>query len=164
MSQCIPLDIGFIWRRDSSLWDWFRNDRSPNNTYVSLRQYFLVNTYKSRRTQRGPSTRRISGYTYFHICRTMRDGADHFLSVEYRTCAVTCPVRAVEISIPVGKHAGWDMSKGYSFPSITKIKSRRTTSSNGRANYGATSDKIVEGIHERRRADGDFSLHSFHSS
>ena len=38
---------------------------------------------------------------------------------------MTCPVRAVEQLIEVGKHVGWDMTLGYLFPTIESATERK---------------------------------------
>ena len=55
----------------------------------------------------------------FHWGKTLRSGADHIMTVPYNERHLaTCPVRAVEQLIDVGKHVGWDMTSGYLFPTI----------------------------------------------
>lgn len=50
----------------------------------------------------------------------MRDGADHLLTVAYgKQSWETCQERAVEQYIQIGSAMGWDMIKGYLFPTIT---------------------------------------------
>lgn len=56
----------------------------------------------------------------FQWGKTQRDGADHFLSVEYDAeCLALCPVKGVEQYINVGKALKWDMTTGYLFSAIT---------------------------------------------
>ena len=51
----------------------------------------------------------------------MRGGADHYISVAYNhECLATCPVTAVEQLIAVGLAMGWDIPRGYLFPSISR--------------------------------------------
>ena len=51
----------------------------------------------------------------------MRDGADHLISVAYnQECLATCPVTAVEQLVAIGSAIGWDMTRGYLFPSISR--------------------------------------------
>ena len=53
--------------------------------------------------------------------KIMRDGADHLVSVVYNLeCLVTCLVMAVEQLIAVGSAMGWDMTRGYVFPSVSR--------------------------------------------
>ena len=55
----------------------------------------------------------------FQWGKTLRDGADHLLTVPYTEDFVaTCPVKAVEQFIAVGTHLSWDMTTGYLFPAI----------------------------------------------
>ena len=57
----------------------------------------------------------------FQWRKTMRDGADHLMTVEYGTKRMTtCPIRAVEQYIAVGTALGWNMTQGYLFPRISR--------------------------------------------
>ena len=57
----------------------------------------------------------------FQWGKTMRDGADHLMTVEYDTKRMTtCPIRAVEQYIAVGTALGWNMTRGYLFPRISR--------------------------------------------
>ena len=50
----------------------------------------------------------------FQWGKTMRDGADHLMTVEQDTKPMTtCPIRAVEQYIAVGTALGWNMTQGY---------------------------------------------------
>ena len=52
----------------------------------------------------------------FQWGKTLRDGADHLISVpDDEKYVAVCPVRAVEKWIAVGQAAGWDMTSGYLF-------------------------------------------------
>ena len=64
----------------------------------------------------------LCGFLFnFQWGKTMRYGADHLISVAYNhECLVTCPVTAVEQLIAVGSAIGWDMTRGYLFPSISR--------------------------------------------
>ena len=64
----------------------------------------------------------LSGFLFnFQWDKSMRDGADHCISVAYNhDCLATCPVTAVEQLIAVGSVIGWDMTRGYLFPSISR--------------------------------------------
>ena len=56
----------------------------------------------------------------FQWRKTMRDGADHLMTVEYDTKRMTtCPIRAVEQYIAVGTALGWNITQGYLFPRIS---------------------------------------------
>ena len=56
----------------------------------------------------------------FQWGKTLRDGADHLISVPYdEKYVAVCPVRAVEQWIAVGRAAGWDMTSGYLFFEIS---------------------------------------------
>ena len=57
----------------------------------------------------------------FQWGKTMRDGADHLMTVEYDTKRMTTrPIRAVEQYIAVGTALGWNMTQGYLFPRISR--------------------------------------------
>ena len=62
----------------------------------------------------------------FQWSKTLRSRADHFMAVPYiEKHLATCPVRAVEQLIEVGKHFGWDMTSGYFFPTIESATERK---------------------------------------
>ena len=53
----------------------------------------------------------------FQWRKTMQDGADHLMTVEYDTkCRAT--IRAAEQYIAVGTALDWNMTEGYLFPTI----------------------------------------------
>ena len=58
----------------------------------------------------------------FQWGKTMRDGADHLMTVEYDTKRMTTSPtrRAVEQYIAVGTALGWNMTQGYLFPRISR--------------------------------------------
>ena len=57
----------------------------------------------------------------FQWGKILRDGSDHLITVPHEEeCVATCPVRAVEQFVEVGRYAGWDMWKDYLFASITR--------------------------------------------
>lgn len=57
----------------------------------------------------------------FQWGKTQRDGADHILTIPYDEKDLSiCPVRAVEQLVAVGNCAGWDMTKGYKFSSMSQ--------------------------------------------
>ena len=68
----------------------------------------------------------LSGFPYnFQWGKTMRDGADHLISIAYNhDCLATCPVTAVEQLVAIGSAIGWDMTRGYLFPSIYRDAER----------------------------------------
>ena len=96
----------------------------------------------------------------------MKDGADHLISsVAYNhECLATCPVTAVEHVIAVGSAMGWDMTRGYLFPGI----SRHTEGGApipGKAPMSAA--EMAHALKSHARAAGekaDFSMHYFRSS
>ena len=57
----------------------------------------------------------------FQWGKTMRNGADRLMTVEYDTKRMTtCPIRAVKHYIAVGTALGWNMTQGYLFPRISR--------------------------------------------
>ena len=64
----------------------------------------------------------LSGFLLnFQWGKTMKDGADHLILAAYNhECLATCPVTAVEQLIVVGSAIGWDIIRGYLFPSISR--------------------------------------------
>lgn len=85
----------------------------------------------------------------FQWGKTMRDGADNLLTVPYdEQHADTCPIR-VENWVAIGKFVGWNMEKGYLFPTISTIGEGRTPTRG--------SLPLAAGV------QGDFSMHSFRS-
>ena len=61
----------------------------------------------------------------FQWGKTMRDGADHFISVPYNhECLATCPVTTVEL-IAVEPAMGWDMTREHLSPSISRDAEER---------------------------------------
>ena len=56
----------------------------------------------------------LSGFLFnFQRGKTMRDGADHLISIAYNhECLATCPVTAVEQPVAIGSAIGWDMIRG----------------------------------------------------
>ena len=94
----------------------------------------------------------------------MRDGADHLLTIAYDNQSLAiCPVRAVEQYIRIGSAVGWDMTKGYLFPTITpgtgKSGPRRGTSPLSAAQMTRSLKTYAIAAGER----GEFSMHSFRS-
>ena len=81
----------------------------------------------------------------------MRDGADHLLTAAYDNKSLAiCPVRAVEQYIQIGSAVGWDMTKGYLFPTIS-TGPRKTRPLRVLPGFGCSDDKSSEGIRFRRR-------------
>ena len=100
----------------------------------------------------------------FQWGKTMRDGADHLLTIPYdEQHPDTCAIRAVEQWIAVGNFAGWDMDKGYLFPTIT------TVGESGEPVRGAhplSASQMTSFLKQSAAAagvEGDFSMHSFRS-
>ena len=61
-----------------------------------------------------------SGFMFnFQWGKTMRDGADHLITIPYEEVSLaTCLTRAVGQWIAVGTNAEWDITQGYLFPHI----------------------------------------------
>ena len=100
----------------------------------------------------------------FQWGKTMRDGADHLMTVAYDNKSLaTCPVRAVEQYVQIGSAVGWDMTKGYLFPTITagagRTGPRRGTSPISAAQMTRALKTYARAAGERQ----DFSMHSFRS-
>ena len=72
-----------------------------------------------QRTLRLPN---LSGFPLnFLWGKTMKDGADHLISVAYNhECSAPSPVTAGEQLIAVGSAMAWDLTRGYLFPSISR--------------------------------------------
>ena len=64
----------------------------------------------------------LSGFYFkFQWGKIVRDGADHLISIAYNhECLATCSVTAVEELIAIGSAIGWDMTRRYLFPSISR--------------------------------------------
>ena len=94
----------------------------------------------------------------------MRDGAGHLISVAYNhDCLATCPVTAVEQLVAIGSAIGWDMTRGYLFPSISR-DAEGGAPIRGKAPMSAA--EMTHALKSHARAAGekaDFSMHSFRS-
>lgn len=77
----------------------------------------------------------------------------------------TCPVRAVEQFIAVGKHVGWDMTtSGYLFPAIFAAEKKGNMPIRGRD--ALTAPQMSQSLKEYALEAGekaDLSMHSFRS-
>ena len=107
----------------------------------------------------------LSGFLFnFQWGKTMRDGADDLIWVAYnQECLATCPVTAVEELIAVGSAMGWDMTRGYLFPRISRNAERRAPI-RGKAPMSAA--EMTHALKSHARAAGekaDFWLHYFRS-
>ena len=107
----------------------------------------------------------LSGFFFnFQWGKTMKDGADHHISVPYNhECLATCPVTAVDQLIAVGSALGWDMTRGYLFPSISR-DAEGGASICGKASMSAA--EMTHALKSHARAAGekaDFSIHYFRS-
>lgn len=99
----------------------------------------------------------------FQWGKTQRDGADHILTVPYDEQDISiCPVRAVEQLVAVGSGAGWDMTKGYMFPSTSKGGKDAPV----RGKKAVTTSVMSLALKSYAKQAGEqqeFSLHSFRS-
>ena len=144
-------------------------------TRVALARDLALLTVAFETTKRGDELSRtliqrilrlpnLSGFLFnFQRGKTMRDGTDHlFISVAYNhECLATCPVTAVEQLIAVGSAIGWDMIRGYVFPSISRDVEGGAPI-RGKAPMSAA--EMAHALKSHARAAGekaDFSMHSF---
>lgn len=100
----------------------------------------------------------------FQWGKTMRDGSDHLLTIPYEERHYgTCPILAIEQYVAVGTFVGWDMTKGYLFPTIledtTTGEPIRGTKSLSRAQMTS----MLKASALEAKVPGDFSMHSFRS-
>ena len=107
----------------------------------------------------------LSGFLFnFQWGKAMRDGADHLISVAYNhECLATCPVTAVDQLITIESAIGWDMTRGYLFPSISR-DAEGGAPIRGKAPMSAAG--MTHALKSHARAAGekaDFSMHSFRS-
>ena len=100
----------------------------------------------------------------FQWGKTMRDGADHLMTVEYDTKRMTtCPIRAVEQYIAVGTALGWNMTQGYLFPRISR---RPNTGAPIRGKTPISAPDMTKALKVHARNGGErtaFTMHSFRS-
>ena len=100
----------------------------------------------------------------FQWGKTMRDGADHLMTVEYDTKRMTtCPIRAVEQYIAVGNAMGWNMTQGYLFPRISR---RPNTGAPIRGKMPISAPDLTKALKVHARNAGErtvFNMHSFRS-
>ena len=106
-----------------------------------------------------------SGFLFnFPWGKTMRDGADHLMTVEYDTKRMTtCPIRVVEQYIAVGTALGWNMTQGYLFPRISR---RPNTGAPIRGETPISAPDITKALKVHARNAGErtaFNMHSFKS-
>ena len=100
----------------------------------------------------------------FQWGKTMRDGADHLMIVEYDTKRMArCPIRAVEQYVAVGTTLGWNMTQEYLFPRISR---RPNTGApiRGKVPISAPDMTIALKVHARNAGERTaFTMHSFRS-
>ena len=107
----------------------------------------------------------LRGFLFnFQWGKTTRDGADCHISVAYNhECLATCLVAAVEQAIAVGSAIGWDMTRGYLFPSICRDAEGGAPI---RGKVPMSAAKMTHALKSHARVAGekaDFSAHSFRS-
>ena len=100
----------------------------------------------------------------FQWGKTMRDGADHLMTVEYDTKRMpTCPIRAAEQYIAVGTALGWNITQGHLFPRISR-RPRTGAPIRGKTPISAPDMKKALKVHARNAGDRTaFTMHSFRS-
>ena len=100
----------------------------------------------------------------FQWGKTMPDGADHLMIVEYDTKRMTtCPIRPVEQYIAVGTALGWNMTQGYLFPRISR---RPNTGAPIRGKTSISAPDMTKALKVHARNAGErtaFTMHSFRS-
>ena len=107
----------------------------------------------------------LSGFLFnFQWGKAVKDGADHLISVAYnQEYFATYPVTAVEQLIAVGSAMGWDMTRGYLFPSIARDAEGGAPI---RTKALMSAAVITHSLKSHARAAGekaDFSMHYFRS-
>ena len=100
----------------------------------------------------------------FQRGKTMRNGADHLMTVEYDTKRMTtCPIRAVEQHIAVGTALGWNMTQGCLFPRISR---RPNTGAPIRGKTPISAPDMTKTLKVHARNGGEhtaFTMHYFKS-
>ena len=100
----------------------------------------------------------------FQWGKTIRDGADHHMTVEYDTKRMaTCPIRAVEQYIVVGTALSWSTTQGYLFPRISR---RPNTGAPIRGKTPISAPGMTKALKVHARHAGErnaFTMHSFRS-
>ena len=100
----------------------------------------------------------------FQWGKAIRGGGDYLISVAYNhECLATYPVKAVEHLITVGSVIGWDMTRGYLFPSIARDAEGGAPI---RRKASMSAAEMTHALKSHARATGekaDFSMHSFRS-
>ena len=100
----------------------------------------------------------------FQWGKTMRDGADHLMTVQYDTKRMrTRRIRAVEQYIAVGTALGWNMTQGYLFPRISR---RPNTGAPSRGKMPISAPDMTKALKVHTRNAGErttFTMHSFRS-
>ena len=150
--------------------------KSDRYTRVGLARDLALFTVAFETTKRGGDLSRtliqrilrllnLSGFLFnFQWGKTMSGGTDHLISVTYNhECLATCPVTAVEQHFAIESAIGWDMTRGYLFPSISR-DAEGGAPIRGKALMSAA--EMTHALKSHARAAGekvDFSMHSFRS-
>ena len=94
----------------------------------------------------------------------MPDGAHNLLTVPYdEQNADTCPMTAVENWIATVKFVGWNMEKGYLFPTISKVGEDRRPVQGSLLLSESQMTVLLKQSAVATGVQGDFSMRSFRS-
>lgn len=106
-----------------------------------------------------------AGFVFnFQWGKTMRDGSDQLLTVPYDEGHYdTCPILALEQFVAVGKHVGWDMTKGYLFPNITVDEKTGQPIRGAKSLTRSQMTSLLKVSAIAAEVKGDFTMHSFRS-
>lgn len=100
----------------------------------------------------------------FQWGKTQRDGADHILTIPYDLKVIEiCPIRAIEQLVAVATCVGWDMTKGYLFPSISEKKGIQNPVREKTAVITQSMSSALKVYAKQAGSKQEFSLHSFRS-
>ena len=151
-----------------------RCTQDPYDRAVLARDIALFTVAFSTTLKRGDGLSRTSiqrilrlpnecGFLFnFQWGKTIRDGADHLMTVEYDTKRMTtCPTRAVEQYIAVGTALGWNMTQGYLFPRISR---RPNTGAPIREKTPISAPDMTMALKVHARNAGERTASTMHSS
>ena len=101
----------------------------------------------------------------FQWGKTLRDGADHLLTVPYKEEHIaTCPVRAVEEFVRVGTHVGRNVTKRYLFPTVSPPREAGDPPVRGPQPLSAKQKSRFLKRHAKKAGEHtEFSMYSFRS-
>ena len=101
----------------------------------------------------------------FQWGKTLRDGADHLLTVPYKEEHIaTCPVRAVEEFVRVGTHVGRNVTKRYLFPTVSPPREAGAPPVRGPQPLSAKQKSRFLKRHAKKAGEHtEFSMYSFRS-